>query len=256
MTHLPHILNECMELVKTAAADRGVTILPEISTTQPPIPVDPDGIHQAVLNLLVNAIEAVEPRRTTHERQVAGGGVVTLSSFFDPVSQMAVIEVQDNGVGIAERDQQRIFEPFFSTKGQRGTGLGLAVTKKIVEEHNGRIELVSKVGQGTNQAAAERRAEGGSDTCAFDEQDVGVTGTCSDSLMQKSSEDLGVRSVRQWVADLHRLTIGQAPGGRSRDTRIGHYRCLEDFLVCTISQYELAAVPGNHIGRQSQNGSL
>ena len=139
LNHLPHILNECMELVKKAAADKQVTILPEISTTQPPIPIDADGIHQALLNLLVNAIDAVEPRH----------GVVTLSSAFDPVSQMAVIEVQDNGVGIAPRDQKRIFEPFFSTKGQRGTGLGLAVTKKIVEEHNGTIELESKVGQGT-----------------------------------------------------------------------------------------------------------
>jgi len=88
---------------------------------------------------LINAIDAVEPKR----------GVVTLNSAFDPVSQMAVIEVQDNGVGIAERDQQQIFQPFFSTKGQRGTGLGLAVTKKIVEEHNGSIELESKLGQGT-----------------------------------------------------------------------------------------------------------
>jgi signal transduction histidine kinase len=139
LTHLPHILNECMELVKKAAADKQVTILPEISTTQPPIPVDADGVHQAVLNLLVNAIDAVEPRH----------GVVTVNSAFDPVSQTAVIEVQDNGVGIAERDQKQIFEPFFSTKGQRGTGLGLAVTKKIVEEHNGSVELISKVGQGT-----------------------------------------------------------------------------------------------------------
>ena len=139
MTHLPHILNECMELVKNAAADKKVTILPEISTTQPPIPVDADGVHQAVLNLLVNAIDAVEARR----------GVVTLVSAFDPISQTAVIEVQDNGVGIAEKDQARIFEPFFSTKGQRGTGLGLAVTKKIVEEHGGSIQVISKVNQGT-----------------------------------------------------------------------------------------------------------
>lgn len=139
LTHLPHILNECIELVKRPAADKHVTILQEISTTQPPIPVDADGIHQAVLNLLVNAIDAVEPQH----------GVVTLNSVFDPVSQMSVIEVQDNGVGIAERDQKKIFEPFFSTKGQRGTGLGLAVTKKIVEEHGGIVELVSKVGQGT-----------------------------------------------------------------------------------------------------------
>jgi two-component system, NtrC family, sensor kinase len=139
LTHLPHLLNECMELVKKPAADKHVTLLPEISTTQPPIPIDPDGIHQAVLNLLLNAIDAVEPRH----------GVVTLSSAFDPVSQMAVIEVQDNGVGIAPADQKRIFEPFFSTKGQRGTGLGLAVTKKIAQEHRGEVELVSKVGQGT-----------------------------------------------------------------------------------------------------------
>ena len=139
MTHLPHILNECLELVKNAAVDKKVTLLPEISTTQPPIPVDADGLHQAVLNLLVNAIDAVEPRH----------GVVTLSSAYDAASQMAVIEVQDNGVGIPEKDQERIFEPFFSTKGQRGTGLGLAVTRKIVEEHSGVIQVSSKVGQGT-----------------------------------------------------------------------------------------------------------
>jgi two-component system, NtrC family, sensor kinase len=139
LTHLPALLGECVELVTKPASDKHVTLLQEISVTQPPIPVDPDGVHQAVLNLLINAMDAVEP---VH-------GVVTLSSAFDPVSQMAVIEVQDNGVGIAERDQKRIFEPFFSTKGQRGTGLGLAVTKKIAEEHHGMVELVSKVGQGT-----------------------------------------------------------------------------------------------------------
>ena len=139
MTHLPHVLNECLELVKTTAGDKKVELLTEISSTQPPIPVDADGIHQAVLNLLVNAIDAVEPRR----------GVVTLTSQFNAAQQMSIIEVQDNGVGIAEKDQAQLFVPFFSTKGQRGTGLGLAVTKKIVEEHQGEIELVSKVGQGS-----------------------------------------------------------------------------------------------------------
>jgi signal transduction histidine kinase len=139
LTNLPYLLNECLELVKKPAADKGVTLLTEISLTQPPIPIDADGLHQAILNLLVNAIDAVEPKH----------GVVTLSSEFDALLQMAVIEVQDNGVGIAPDAQKRLFEPFFSTKGQRGTGLGLAVTRKIVEEHKGAIEVISKVGQGT-----------------------------------------------------------------------------------------------------------
>ncbi len=139
LTHLPHVLSECLALVKNIAEDKKITLLTEINPSQPPVPVDADGIHQAVLNLLGNAIEAVEPKH----------GVVTLSSQFDPLAQLAIIEVQDNGVGIAERDLKKIFQLFFSTKGQRGTGLGLAVTNKIVEEHEGKIEVTSKLGQGT-----------------------------------------------------------------------------------------------------------
>jgi signal transduction histidine kinase len=139
LTHLPHVLNECLELVRTPAEDKEVVLLSELDESVPPIAVDADGLHQAVLNLLVNAIDAV-PAKT---------GVVTLSTQFDAGRQEALIEVQDNGVGISKEDQKKIFAPFFSTKGQRGTGLGLAVTKKIVEEHGGRIELKSEVGQGT-----------------------------------------------------------------------------------------------------------
>ncbi len=139
LTQLPYVLNECLELVRAQADERKVTLLTEVNSAQPPVPIDADGIHQAVLNLLINAIDAVEPNH----------GVVTLNSDYDPVAQEALIEVQDNGVGIKAEDMDRIFVPFFSSKGQRGTGLGLAVTKKIIDEHMGRIEITSKVGQGT-----------------------------------------------------------------------------------------------------------
>ncbi len=139
LIHLPKILEECLSLVEATAKERKITVLPEISLTQPEIPVDADGIHQAVLNLLTNAMDAVE----------SGNGVVTLSSYFDAVSEEAVIEVQDNGVGISAEDKEKLFQPFYSTKGQKGTGLGLAVTRKIIEEHQGKIEIESKVGQGT-----------------------------------------------------------------------------------------------------------
>jgi two-component system NtrC family sensor kinase len=139
LNHLPHVLNECLELVRPMAEDRGIVLVEEVNESQPPVPVDADGIHQAVLNLLMNAVDAVGPKT----------GVVTLRSDFDAATNEAVIEVQDNGHGIAEEDVERIFQAFYSTKGQKGTGLGLAVARKIVEEHQGTIEVASQVNAGT-----------------------------------------------------------------------------------------------------------
>ncbi len=139
LINVPFVLHECLELIAPQAADKKITLLKEINKNQPPVPADPDGLHQAVLNLLHNALEAVE----------SGRGVITVTSDVDPVQQQAVIEVQDNGVGISPANLQRMFEPFYSTKGQRGTGLGLAVTKKIIQEHGGRISATSRLGGGT-----------------------------------------------------------------------------------------------------------
>ncbi|MBL8759310.1 MAG: HAMP domain-containing histidine kinase, partial [Phycisphaerae bacterium] len=106
------------------------------------IPVDPGQIHQALMNLLTNAVEAVEP--TT--------GVVTVRAHYDAGGNgrkpEATIAVIDNGPGIAPEKAARIFEPFFTTKGLRGTGLGLAVTKRITEQHGGTVEIRSSPGRG------------------------------------------------------------------------------------------------------------
>lgn len=139
LTNLPYVLHECLDLVASQAEDRKITLLTEINKDQPPVPADPDGLHQAVLNLITNAMDAVEPER----------GVVTITSDFDSLNQQAVIEVQDNGTGIAPEALSRIFQPFYSTKGQKGTGLGLAVTKKIIDEHRGSIQATSTLGGGT-----------------------------------------------------------------------------------------------------------
>ena len=139
LTNLPYVLHECLDLMAAQAEDRKITLLTEINKDQPPVPADADGLHQAVLNLITNAMDAVEPER----------GVVTITSDFDALNQQAVIEVQDNGTGIAPDALERIFQPFYSTKGQKGTGLGLAVTKKIIDEHRGTIQATSTLGGGT-----------------------------------------------------------------------------------------------------------
>jgi signal transduction histidine kinase len=106
--------------------------------------VNPAQIQQVLLNLLINARQAM-PR----------GGTIRLRVAEDAAAQLAELSVADDGVGIASADLRRIFEPFFTTKrgpddaGLGGTGLGLSVCRDIVEAHHGRLRAESRVGQGT-----------------------------------------------------------------------------------------------------------
>ena len=102
-------------------------------------------IREAITNLILNAVDAM-PR----------GGTITLRtcSVGRPLKnkedwQHALIEVRDTGIGMDEQTQKRCLEPFFSTKGRRGTGLGLAMVYGVVERHEGKIEIESKAGDGT-----------------------------------------------------------------------------------------------------------
>ncbi|MBX3437556.1 MAG: ATP-binding protein, partial [Planctomycetaceae bacterium] len=93
---------------------------------------DPDAMLRAVLNIVTNAVEAVEE---TPE------GRVSLVTGFDARSQQLFVEVVDNGPGIPESEREHVFDLFASTKGSRGTGLGLAVSRKILREHGGDITV-------------------------------------------------------------------------------------------------------------------
>jgi len=139
MVNLNNVLAEAVELVQKRYDAKKVALLPALEEDMPPVPLDAAGIHQVVLNLLNNALEAVEENK----------GAVTLSSEYDPQAGRARVSVADNGVGIDPEIRKHLFQPFYSTKGQKGTGLGLAVTKKIVEEHGGVIRVESTVHQGT-----------------------------------------------------------------------------------------------------------
>ena len=92
------------------------------------------------MNLLTNALEAIPEKK----------GVITVTSRFIQSTQEAQIIVSDNGPGIDPEWHEMIFEAFASTKGQRGTGLGLAVTRKMVAAHGGRVELDTAVAKGAS----------------------------------------------------------------------------------------------------------
>ena len=136
---LIELLNEIVILVQPQFDSRNVALLTEIEGQKiPPVPADPSGLHQAIMNLVTNAMDAVDQ----------GNGVVTLRCVHDPIRHIVQIVVSDNGQGIAQDQIRRIFQPFHSTKGQRGTGLGLAVTRKIVYEHQGQIHVKSLPDEG------------------------------------------------------------------------------------------------------------
>ncbi len=147
LTRIGPILDECAQLAEPVASAKKVAVIVDIDPDIPPVALDPSLLHQAVMNLLTNAIEAV-PAET---------GAVTLRCTYNAVPKTTKpraatekaprptveIEVSDNGPGIPSSKQAWIFEPFHTTKGARGTGLGLAVAKRVTEEHGGSITLES-----------------------------------------------------------------------------------------------------------------
>ncbi|MEO1237140.1 MAG: ATP-binding protein [Planctomycetota bacterium] len=139
MANLAPLLEEVVALVSKQYETKKVVLISDFAPDMPPVPVDGGAIHQAVLNLLSNALDAVEPE----------SGAVTLRCEFDADAGRVVLSVSDNGEGMSPSTKRHLFEPFHSTKGLRGTGLGLVVTKKVVDEHGGTIDVESVRGQGT-----------------------------------------------------------------------------------------------------------
>jgi len=133
------IIDDCVELIASPASEKGVMVVADVADDVPAAPMDPDGIHQVLMNLLSNALDAVE----------SGNGLVRVVCRYDPQDRQILIDVIDNGTGIPPSMMKHMFELFHSTKGNRGTGLGLAVARKIVEEHEGSISVQSKPGEGT-----------------------------------------------------------------------------------------------------------
>ena len=125
------VLEEAVELVRPLAVRRRVTIELVIEEDMPPVPYDSNALHQAILNLLLNAVEAAPSKE----------GTVLLAAGWNVEEEEAWIVVEDNGPGIDPSRHEDVFRPFASTKGQRGTGLGLPVTRQLVEDHSGRVEL-------------------------------------------------------------------------------------------------------------------
>jgi signal transduction histidine kinase len=129
-------------LFRERAAQSGVRLEVDLQPDLKPIPLDSDGIHTCLANLVSNAIDACLVSEIQREF------VVTLASRLE--DDTLVYEVADNGHGMDYEISKKVFSKFFTTKGSdRGTGLGLLTTKRIVNQHGGQISFTSKEGEGS-----------------------------------------------------------------------------------------------------------
>jgi signal transduction histidine kinase/pSer/pThr/pTyr-binding forkhead associated (FHA) protein len=136
---LNETIGDVVELMQSRAAELGVKLSWNASPGLPQVMFDPEGIHRALLNIVTNAIDASEGAREAH---------VEIKTEWDQNAPVVRISVSDNGVGIEPDEIPSIFQIFASSKGSRGTGLGLPVSQKIIREHGGKITVDSLPGQG------------------------------------------------------------------------------------------------------------
>jgi signal transduction histidine kinase len=136
---LNEIVGDVVELMQSRAQELEVQLAWNPCAAMPGVMLDPEGIHRAVLNIVTNAIDASES---------AKDACVTVTTEWDAEPSVARIRVCDNGVGLDESEIGSIFQIFASSKGSRGTGLGLPVSQKIIREHGGTISVSSQPGQG------------------------------------------------------------------------------------------------------------
>ncbi|MBW2367792.1 MAG: GHKL domain-containing protein, partial [Deltaproteobacteria bacterium] len=137
------LVRDVVRLMASQAAEAGVTLEMEPDAGLPSFFMDSDGIQQCLLNLVTNAIDACEAVEAKNPEKT-----VTIRSLRDSRSVVA-FQVTDTGIGMDEAVQAKLFQGFFSTKGTRGTGIGLMITQKIVDLHGGDIEVSSLVNAGS-----------------------------------------------------------------------------------------------------------
>ncbi|NIP87269.1 MAG: FHA domain-containing protein [Planctomycetales bacterium] len=137
---LNETVGDVVELMQVRASELEVALHWSPSADLPHSHFDPEGLHRAVLNLVTNALDACEG---------VAEGAVHVSTEYDEGAKLFRVVVQDNGSGIPPEQLEKMFTIFVSTKGSRGTGLGLSVSQKICKEHGGQILVNSEVGSGS-----------------------------------------------------------------------------------------------------------
>ena len=146
------VVRQALRFIEPNAREQNVEVRAELDENLPSIDLDQEMFYRALLNILVNGLQAMDGEGvlqvTTTDGKVDGPTMVDDGSPAGPMTGAVKIMIRDTGKGMSAEKAEQIFEPFFSDK-NRGTGLGLAITRNIIEQHHGMISVESKEGEGT-----------------------------------------------------------------------------------------------------------
>jgi PAS domain S-box-containing protein len=139
-TQVANVVSRCIHLLETHFYKQKVEAVAKVDPALPRIHADAQQLTQVLVNLFLNAIDAMP-----------GGGTITVAAELDAEGRppALVLSVADNGIGIEKDSLPKIFQPFYTAKKRRGLGLGLPICERIITNHGGRIEVKSRPGEGT-----------------------------------------------------------------------------------------------------------
>jgi PAS domain S-box-containing protein len=148
-TAINEVVQSVHDLTRVQLRKYGIKVHLDLDDSLPPVLIDTAQISQVVINLVINAMQAMSE-----------GGDLTISTFKAPKSGRVTLSVTDTGVGIPQENIDKIFDPFFTNKPE-GTGLGLAIARQLLEKNQATIQLESKVGEGTTFSIQFKTMEAG-----------------------------------------------------------------------------------------------
>lgn len=141
LTNINDVITESVELMRSDAKYRGILIVATLGEDLPPVSIDPIQMEQVCINLLRNAMDAVQINDRARR-------LVSVKSALNAERSEVVVSVSDRGPGISDERLANLFDPFLSSK-RSGLGLGLSICRSLVEAHKGRISATSKIGEGS-----------------------------------------------------------------------------------------------------------
>ncbi|MBI4832668.1 MAG: PAS domain-containing protein [Candidatus Lindowbacteria bacterium] len=140
MTDPKELVRDVVTLFHDLSIRQNIELVGEVNEAVAPAPLDPDGIHECLINLVSNAVDACKTSDKPRCRVIVR---------VREENNSLVFEVEDSGCGMDYETKQRVFTTFFTTKGTGGTGMGLLITRRITQEHGGRISMESTPGKGS-----------------------------------------------------------------------------------------------------------